>query len=244
MAALAVPVRVGSDRDEQDRLAEIRSSGLVWHATTPTATVSETLPIAAALRPLVGAGLRRGSTIAVATGTTSLLFALISEASFAGSWCAVVGLPHWGFVAAARAGVAVERLAVVPRPGPQWPDAVAALIDGIDIVVFVVPDSVPAGLASRLRAKARQRGTVLIAVGRFPGADLSLGATQSTWHGLEPGRGRLRWREVAVTATGRGAANQDREVRLALPGRSGTVETVAEQEIAPLRALRPSRRVA
>src|SRR6476660_8273685 len=81
----------------------------------------ERLPVLPALEPLLpGAGLRRGSVVAV-SGSTSLLCALLAGASQAGSWCAVVGLPDLGLVAAAGLGVALERLALVPDPGSQWP---------------------------------------------------------------------------------------------------------------------------
>src|SRR5258705_4817871 len=81
-------------------LDELRAAGLVRVATDPGGVgVDQSLPVAAALRPLLpGGGLRRGSTIAVATpglpreamatGATSLLYALLAEASAAGSWCA------------------------------------------------------------------------------------------------------------------------------------------------------------
>jgi hypothetical protein len=60
-------------------------------------------------------------------------------------------------------GVALERLALVPGPGPDWPEVVAALLDGIDVVVAAPPVGVSPMLARRLAARARQRGTVLVA---------------------------------------------------------------------------------
>jgi hypothetical protein len=188
-----------------------------------------------ALRPLFSAGsLRRGSTVAVATpqstrgGATSLLFALLAEATAAGSWCAVVGLPRLGLVAAAEAGIAMERLALVPHPGPEWAGVVGALIDGVDLVVTATPMGVPAQLASRLAARARQRGGVLVPVGRWPGADLTLEVVGGSWHGLEQlGRGRLRGREVEVVAYGRGAAARPRRTHLWLPGPTGVATPTA-----------------
>ena len=65
-------------------------------------------------------GLRRGSTVAVATGQprrsggTSLMLALLAEASRAGSWCAVVGVPDL------RRG---RRRRARHRPGPARPGA-------------------------------------------------------------------------------------------------------------------------
>jgi hypothetical protein len=198
------------------RLAEIRSTGLVRQASEQTkGSVEQTLPLSAALRPLFPqGGLRRGSTISVLSGSTTLLFTLLAEASSAGSWCAVVGLPRLGLVAAAEAGLALERLALVPAPGPDWASVVAALVEGVDVVVLATPGGVSAQLGGRLTARARQRGAVLVSIGRWPGADLVLEATDTTWHGLGQGRGRLRSREMDVTAHGRGAATRTRRVRL------------------------------
>ena len=47
-------------------------------------SVEQTLPLSAALRPLFPhGGLRRGSTISVLSGSTTLLFTLLAEASAA-----------------------------------------------------------------------------------------------------------------------------------------------------------------
>src|SRR5262245_52240304 len=123
------------------RLAELRGMGLVRQASEqPRSGVEHTLPLHAALRPLFPqGGLRRGSTISVLSGSTSLLFTLLREASAAGSWCAVVGVPRLGLVAAAEAGLELSRLALVPAPGPEWAGAVAALVEGVDVVVLATP---------------------------------------------------------------------------------------------------------
>ncbi len=110
---------------------------------------------------LPGGGLRRGSTVTV-RGSTSLLFAMLGAATRAGCWCAVVGMPHLGLVAAAELGVDLDRFALVPEPGADWPQVVAALLDGIDVVVVAPPAGTPTALARRLAARARQRGTVLV----------------------------------------------------------------------------------
>jgi hypothetical protein len=151
-------------------------------------------------------------------GGTSLLLTLLSAASRSGSWCAVVGVPALGVLAAAESGIALDRLVLVPNPGPDWPTVVAALIDGVDVVVTAVPGSVSATLAGRLAARARQRGSVLVPFGRWAGADVTLEVTQGRWEGLGEGRGRLRRRRVTVLARGRGAAARPREITLWMPG--------------------------
>ena len=102
-AALAELIRPAGDADEQG--------------------VHRVLPVVPELSGLLPSrGLRRGSTVAVAIGqqparrsssangliadpsaaggSTSLLLALLSAASQAGSWCAVVGVPALGALAA------------------------------------------------------------------------------------------------------------------------------------------------
>ncbi|HEX5594511.1 MAG TPA: hypothetical protein VFX61_00585 [Micromonosporaceae bacterium] len=180
------------------------------------------LPELAGLLPSLG--LRRGATVAVAAsrpayrGDTSLVLALLAEASRSGSWCAVVGVPDLGVVAATEVGIALERLALVPDPGPEWASVVAALIDGVDVVVTAVPTAVSASVASRLAARARQRGCVLVPYGRWDGADVTLRVVRGGWDGLGQGRGRLRRREVTICARGRGAAARPKEIRVWLPG--------------------------
>nr|WP_307797961.1 hypothetical protein [Actinoplanes flavus] len=188
--------------------------------------VHRLLPVAPELSGLLpGHGLRRGSTVAVAAGRsvsaggrTSLMLALLAAASRNGSWCAVVGVPALGALAAAESGIVLERLALVPDPGPDWPTVVAALIDGVDVVVAAVPGPVPASVTSRLAARARQRGSVLVPFGEWSGADVTLEVGKGRWEGLGSGRGRLRRREVTVVSRGRGAATRPREITMWMPG--------------------------
>jgi len=53
-------------------------------------------------------------------------------------------MPDLGLLAAYELGVDLERLALVPEPGPDWPQVVAALLDGIDVVVVAPPAVTPA----------------------------------------------------------------------------------------------------
>lgn len=194
---------------------------------------------------LPGRGLRRGSTVTV-RGSTSLLFVVLAAATAAGGWAAVVGMPHLGLVAAAESGVALERLALVPDPGPDWPEVVAALLDGIDMVVAAPPTAVAPVLARRLTGRARQRGTVLVAARDWPAAELAIEADHGAWHGMDRGHGRLRCRTVNVVVRGRGAAERPRQAQMSLPpltgplpmitGQPGTTETPLDQEVPRLTA--------
>jgi hypothetical protein len=210
------------------------------------------LPVLPELRALLpGRGLRRGATVAVDTvsavpdpqfdgaarqarsiGATSLLLALLTAASGAGSWCAVVGVPTLGAVAAAEAGIALDRLALVPYPGPDWTTVVAALLDGVDIVVAAPPGPITAATASRLAARARQRGSVLVSYGRLPGADITFDAVRGGWYGLGQGRGRLRCRQLTIMARGRGAAAAPKRTQVWWPKASGPLAGHLERSLA------------
>jgi len=174
---------------------------------------------------LPGRGLRRGSTVA-ARGLTSLLLAMLGAATRAGCWCAVVGMPDLGLVAAHDLGVVLPRLALIPEPGPEWPQVVAALLDGIDVVAVAAPAGVPGVQARRLVARARQRGAVLICRGEWPAAELTIEADHGVWHGLAHGRGRLRCRAVDVVVRGRGAAERPRQALVWLPALTGPLPTI------------------
>ena len=203
-------------------------TGLVRPAGTfagePDGVRERLLPVLPELRGLLPAGgLRRGSTVAVTLrgpgpfGATSVLLALLAAASAAGSWCAVVGMPTLGLVAAAEFGIALDRLALVPDPGPEWPAVVAALLDGVDVVVAAPPGPVAAPLAGRLAARARQRGSVLVPYGSWSGADVVLETAGGGWQGLGRGRGRLSRRELVVSRHGRGAAALPRQATVWIP---------------------------
>jgi len=190
-----------------------------------------TLPVIDALRPLLpGGGLRRGATVGV-TGSTAVLLALLAGPSAAGSWCAAIGMPWLGAVAAAEIGVALERLALIPHAGREWAATVAALLDGFDVVAASVPLNLRQADARRLAARARERGAVLVAVGDgWPALDVRVRAGPSRWVGLGAGHGHLEARFVPVVVDGRGAAARPRHGRLWLPGPDQDVR------VAPARA--------
>src|SRR5260370_5921918 len=128
------------------------------------------LPVLPALRGLLpGGGLQRGSV--VTSGDWGLLtLALATGAVADGAWCAVVGVPAVGVRAAAGAGLNPERLLLVPAPGPGWPQVVASLLDGFDIVLLCPPEQPSAQLRRKLQAAARRCGSGLVVAGGWPGA--------------------------------------------------------------------------
>jgi hypothetical protein len=205
----------------------------------------EVIPALSGLVP--GGGIRRGSTTSVsggrAGGATSLAVALLSRATAEGSWCAVVGVPELGLVTAAELGVDLSHLALVPAPEDQWMTVVAALLDGVDVVLVRFPRRVRVSDVRRLAARARERGAALVVLsGETEGSravprrawpevtDVGLAVTASRWTGLGNGHGRLGGRLVEVVAEGRGAAARSVEARLWLPSPQG--EVVLEHKMA------------
>jgi len=185
------------------------------------------LPVLSPLAPLLPAGgLRRGSTLAV-HGSASLLLALLAGATRSGAWSAAVGLPRLGMVAAAEAGVVLERLALVPRPGTDLVGVLAALTDGMDLVAVAAPGRrLHSAEVRRLVARARQRGTVLVGFGGWPAADLRLSVRAAAWQGLGAGHGTLRARQVTVRLDGRGSATRPRHLDVWLPAADGGLAEV------------------
>ncbi|MBX9246990.1 hypothetical protein ICW40_19550, partial [Actinotalea ferrariae] len=160
-------------------------------------------PDLAPLLPL--GGLSRGSTVVVA-GSTSLVLGLLAEASAAGSWVALVGLPGVGVLAAHELGIALDRVVLVPDPGADGPTVVAALLDGVDVVVVGPRTALADGDRRRLSARARERSSVLVPTTPWPGAHVVLTAAAEEWEGLGRGHGRLRSRRLVVDRQGRGSA--------------------------------------
>lgn len=208
--------------------------GLLDGSALVQADQEKVLPVGDGLAALFPhGGLRRGSTV-VARGSITVLLALLAEATEQGSWAAVVGMPELGLLAAAELGVAIERVAVVPKPGAEFGAVVAALLDGMDIVAVEPGPALAPQLARRLSARARNRGSVIVSCAPWPAADLELICGAATWDGLGPGHGHLTTCALPVQARGRGAAA--RPVRRNLTVNAGVIA-----ESAPPRVTFPSK---
>jgi hypothetical protein len=139
---------------------------------------------------LSAGGVRRGATVALdgplGSGSTTVAFAFAAAATSTGEWAAVVDPDGtFGACAAAANGVALERCAVVRRvPRDRWGTVVAALLDGVAMVIAAVPPWLRANDARRLSARARERAAVLVALGPWPAeASLRLHTEPSAWAG-------------------------------------------------------------
>jgi hypothetical protein len=232
MATVALPRR---DEEARARLREVAA-----RARPLTLARDRLLPVAGPLgAELPGGGLRRGTVVSVegteAAGATSLACTLAAAATELGEWAAVVSLhadPRrseasrgcLGMEAAAEAGVALERFPVVRGVTPdRWATVVAALLDGITLVLAEVPRHARAGDVRRLVARARERDGVLVALPE-PGATWSGEAVVrivgegGSWTGVTRGAGPLEERALQVRVGGKGAAARDRVGALARTG--------------------------
>lgn len=178
-------------------------------------------PALAALLP--GGGLKPGGVYCLES--ESLLASLLATPSREGSWCGVVGLQGLGVEAAVLAGVRIDRLVLVPEPGPRWLSVVAALCAAMPVVVVRPPETVRAGDAARLAARLRDHGTVLFAMGDWPGAEATITVDEPCWTGLGDGWGYLASREVSISVTSK-RHPWPKSVRALLPGVDGTLEAV------------------
>lgn len=177
-------------------------------------------------------GLRRGASYSV-TGSVTLTLTLLAGASEAGLWCGMVGMPAVGLEAAAERGIALDRLALVPDPGPAWPEVVGTLVEALDVIAVCPPAAGQDTVVRRLAARIRKRGAILVVVeppAWWPGCELRFTVTGSEWHGLGAGFGRLRARQVTVSTAGRGRAARPRLTKLWLPDPDGDVRLAEQAE--------------
>jgi hypothetical protein len=195
------------------------------------------IAVDASLRGLLPDGLARGSTVVVAgdgTGRTSLVLSLLVEATRAGSWSAIVGMPAVSLAAASWLGADLGRVVVVPEPGPDVAAVAATLVDGVDVVALAVPGGLPASMYTQLSARARNAGSVLVAMSAWPAASMVLTVQDGQWYG----RGRLRCRRLTVAVSGRGAAGRPRQGQVWLPADPDLQRTL---DLAPAEGARPGR---
>jgi len=205
------------------------SGSLISRAADPLG--GGTLPVLPALRELLPrGGLAHGSVVTVAEFGL-LILALAAGASADGAWCGIAGVPEAGVLAAAGLGLDAERTLLVPDPGHAWPQVVASLLDGCELVLLRPPAQAPAQVRQRLEATLRRGRGVLLVVGDWPGAQVRLRVLTQGWTGLGDGHGRLRACCAQVTADGRGEAAVTRTRWLWLPAEDGSVSAAELHDI-------------
>jgi hypothetical protein len=175
-----------------DTIAQLRSRMAGMQDGMPRLPL-ETHPALAGLVQL-----RAGGSYSV--DSASLALALLAGPSKAGSWAAAVGVSDFGAEAASALGVDLDRTVLVPDPGDQWLEVVAALVDVVTVVLVKPHGRVPAGVAEKLGARLRKRSAALVVLGDWPRAEVRLTSTSSAWGGVGEGHGHLRSRRILVEA--------------------------------------------
>lgn len=182
------------------------------------------LPLNPALASLLpDAGLRVGSSYSISP-SPSLLGALLATPSQKGSWCAVIGMPTVGIEALAGFGVDLERLVLVPDPGPRWLTVATALSEVIPLIAVHPRSRVAEADITRLNARLRDRGCTLLVTAEWPQSEATIRIEEPEWHGLGDGWGLLADRTVTLRASGR-RYGASRRVRVQLPTSHGQVGT-------------------
>jgi hypothetical protein len=231
MTVAVFPHHDNLPRRDDDARAHLRE---VARGAAPVVLARDrAVPLPGTLGELVPGGtVARGSVLRITgrpgAGATTLGFELAAAITALGEWAAVVDVDATlGPLAAARAGVALERFPVVRRvPPARWATVVAALLDGVSLVLAEVPRGVGLGDARRLEARARERESVLVATETcgavWPGgAAFTLHAAGSEWEERAAplmGSGLLDGRRLRVEVEGRGAAARPRIGELARAG--------------------------
>ncbi|TAM68971.1 MAG: hypothetical protein EPN48_09555 [Microbacteriaceae bacterium] len=223
---MPVPVAVaGSTAAESDRVRALRSRISQLQRTKLQTTSLSTLDAFASLLP--GGALQTGVVYSVAD-SMSLVMGLLAGPSRSGVWCGVVGVPEFGVEAAARFGIDLERLVLIPEPGTHWFAVTAALADALTVVVARPASRVSDADAARLGARLRGKEATLIALGDWPRSEARLTVAASSWDGLGWGHGYPVARQLTVVASGRGGGGRSRSVRLWLPDEHDAIRAVEE----------------
>lgn len=207
------------------------------------------LPVVDALAPLLpDGGLVRGQAVST-TGPAamSLALATVTGAVAAGSWLAVVDVPMLGLETADEFGLPLERIVRVDPglPGAtgaeraqSWAELMTAAVDGFDVAVTRIPPRLGRALATRVQARWKARGAVVVVVGRPAPVStaIELETSEARWEGIEPGAGHLQSRRAVVVAGGR-RIPRPRRAELFLPGPDGAVvpagDAVVDSPAAP-----------
>ncbi len=187
------------------------------------------LPVSDPLADLLpDGGLRSGSAYSLGR-SAALLSALLARPSQEGTWCAVVGMPDIGVEAAESAGVDLSHLVLVPDPGPRWLAVAATLAEVVSVVAVRPTGRATDGDVSRLGARLRDRGAVLLVQGNWPQAEASLEVADPEWSGVGRGHGYLSAREVTIDVRSR-RWPVPRRARMTLPAADGRVAAVRGAE--------------
>lgn len=223
---------------------QVRASSLpiALGGTVPAGLQTGGFPLSDATRHLLPTGgLRPGSLVQISgsAGATTMALALLAGPCRAGAWVGCVGFPELGWEAAGEVGLPLHKAAVVVMPGDSrrelWAKVMAAMVDAFEIVMCGPGVLVGSATARKLRARARERGSVLVQVTAWNPdprsgpvvawgeGDVVVRVLKSRWEGLGQGWGKLSRRTMVVQVGGRGPLSRPRRCEVTF-GRSGCTE--------------------
>ena len=110
-------------------------------------------------------------------------------------------MPQLGAEAAEGLGVDLSRLVLIPDPGSRWLAVTATIAEVLPVVAVRPGGRATDGDVSRLAARLRDRGAVLLVQGPWPQAEAIIDVADPEWTGLGRGHGYLAGRELTVTVT-------------------------------------------
>ncbi|MEV1044078.1 hypothetical protein [Streptomyces sp. NPDC049916] len=174
---------------------------------------------------LPGGPIQSGTAVS-AGADLPLLLVLVALATAGTAAWAAVDVPELGAPEPGQAGLDLATGLVAAAPGPRAAQVLGALLKSVPVVLVGSAVRIPDRAVRRLRAFIRRSGSVLLAQGGWPGAEVQLHVASAGWEGIGRGHGLLRGRRVTVTAGGRGAAARPRQTQLWLPGPDGLVGVV------------------
>ncbi|WP_423464186.1 hypothetical protein ACO229_06430 [Promicromonospora sp. MS192] len=187
-ALQSVERRVGV---EHHTPVEQRERGLELTPPSP-APLTELLP---------GGDLPTGAAVTV-RGSASLMCWLLGVTQ-RDRWVALVGWPELNPVALAEAGVDLERVVVIPEARGHVAVVLAALLDGVEIVVAGPRARLTASERRQLLARARQRAATILSPVSWEGSAFILDVEQARWSGPERGAYWLREAHLSVVRRSR-----------------------------------------
>lgn len=160
-------------------------------------------------------GLRPGASVAVTAARPVLEAAALRNAITLAAgvvpidgWVAAVGVPSLGVLAAAEAGLPLDRLVFFAAPVAVWGTVAIAAVDAFDVAVIAVPVKPKLAEVRRLIGRARERGTTIVATGAGAGSwsgEARITTAAVKWDGVGAGHGSLRSCRVRIDLEGRGA---------------------------------------
>lgn len=200
------------------------------------------MPLSDATRHLLPTGgLRPGSLVQVSgsAGATTMALALLTGPCRAGAWVGCVGFAELGWEAVGEVGLPLHKAVVVEMPdrarSELWAKVMAAMVDAFEIVLCGPGVTATGSMVRRLRARARERGSVLVQVSAhnpdpcsgptspWSEGDVVLRVLEGTWEGLGQGWGKLSRRTLVVQVGGKGPLSRPRRCEVTF-GRSGCAE--------------------